>query len=170
MNWSTAWSLKKTTQNFQVSEMLLYRKSGLKPAQILNRKPFAPSLRQDGQTTKLQYRSLYIHIGLFVTNLPYTKDSYSNKIVSSYLLRFDQTLFTSFMQFTVVSSLPSDTLVPVCSGQGLTAKLKTSARSVLLVHNMPSNILENHLSLTQCLHYSGNWSLRTCLHSTVVPI
>ena len=26
------------------------------------------------------------------------------------------------------------------------------------MRNVPSNILGNHLSLTQCLHYPGNWS------------
>ena len=34
MNWFTWWVLKKTTQNFQVSENLLCRKSELKQAQI----------------------------------------------------------------------------------------------------------------------------------------
>ncbi|XP_015777860.1 PREDICTED: mucin-2-like [Acropora digitifera] len=46
-------------------------------------------------------------------------------------------------------------LVAVCFGQGLTAKLRTSARTALLVHNMHANILENHLSPTQFPHFPG---------------
>ena len=113
--------------------------------------------------TKLPYRSLCVHIGLFVMNLSYTKDSYSNNIVSSYLLHFDQSFFTSFMQFTEGPSLLSDTVITACSGEGLTAKLRTSESASLLVHNMASNTLGNHLSHPQCLHYPGNRSFRTCL-------
>ena len=39
------------------------------------------------------------------------------------------------------AELLSDTLVTVCSGQSLTAKLRTSTRIALPVHNMPSSIL-----------------------------
>ena len=53
---------------------------------------------------------------------------------------------------------PSDTLVTACPGQGLRDKLRTSEKNAPLVRNVPSNILGNHLSLTQCLHYPGNWS------------
>lgn len=49
-------------------------------------------------------------------------------------------------------------------------KLRTSARTALLVHNMHDNILANHLSPTQFPHFPGNWSLRICLPSMGLPI
>lgn len=79
-----------------------------------------------------------------VMNLPRTKDSYLNKIVLSYLLRFDQASSTSCMQLIVVLSLLFDMLVAVCSGRASTAKSQTCAQTAPLVHSMPSNILENH--------------------------
>ena len=82
----------------------------------------------------------------------------------------DQTFFASSIQPIVAQSLPFDMLVAVCFGQGLTAKLRTSARTALLVHNMHTNILENHLSPTQFPHFPGNWSLRICLPSMGLPI
>ena len=103
-------------------------------------------------------------------NSPYTMDSYSNKTGWSYLLHCDQTFFASSIQPIVAQSLPFDMLVAVCFGQGLTAKLRTSARTALLVHNMHANILENHLSHTQFPHFPGNWSLRICLPSMGQPI
>ena len=67
------------------------------------------------------------------------------------------------------AELPSNTLVTVCSGQGLTAKLRIGHLQELhyLCITCPATSSE-HWSLIQCLLYPNNWSfmIRTCLHST----
>lgn len=134
---------------FVHAPVILFWKSERKPAWILRRKPYAPSLRKVGQTTKLQYWSLCIHVGLFIMNLPYRKDSYSNTIVLSYLLPFDQTFFTSFLQVTIVPSLPSDMLCSCVFWPGLNSQIE--GKNILFTAENVDLALLHTFSPAQCL-------------------
>ena len=93
-------------QNFRVSENLLCRKSKLKQAQI---RPVQKALRTFMKTGWLNDKaSVRSRNPCWPVRHEITikKDFYSNKTMSSYLPRFDQTFFTFFMQLTVVPIYP----------------------------------------------------------------